>query len=235
MRVRLVSCVFALMATACMHDKVAPPDESPDVVVFEAGPQVAQCAPVAVTLQQSAARLSGAGVEVRRSSCGFIEDVFYPAVCGAGTGQILLHDIPAEALAAAEAAGFAPADSLGSWRRDACPQHLHAIEMAQQTTSCADIRNRVMHIQDVLVADRRMILLDQAGNCSDAGYRQILFGEDGNNELCSFMESIAGPQKSCPLPAFAMIFDTILANLNLPDLGLGYGYAVSQVYPGTDP
>src|SRR5690606_1411151 len=141
------------------------PDQTPgvgEVVVYEAGPHVAQCAPVAVTRWQSAAKLTSAGIDVRRSSCGFIEGIAYPAVCGAGTGQILLHDIPAESLAAAEAAGCASVETLNDWRRDSCPQYLHAIELAQQATSCADIRNRAIHIQEALRPDHRVVLLDQA-------------------------------------------------------------------------
>jgi hypothetical protein len=169
---------------------------------------------------------------VRRSSCGHIEGIFYPAVCGAGTGELLLHDIPVEHLSAATAAGFQSTDNLDEWRRDACPQFMHAMEMAQASTSCAEIRNRVLLIHDALHPDDRLVLLDQAGNCADAGYQQVLFGDAGNNVLCSNADSIAGPQKSCPVPAHAGMFDTILANLDKADLGLGSGHSVSQVYPG---
>jgi hypothetical protein len=233
MRMKPLLCLIALAAAGCMDEGELPPPMSPglgEVVVYEAGPHVAQCSPPAVTRAQSAAKLTSAGIDVRRSSCGHLEGVFFPAVCGAGTGEILLHDIPASSLAAAEAAGFGSTDSLNAWSRGTCPQYLHAIEVAQQTTSCAEVRNRVLLIQDGNHPDERVVLLDQAGMCSDAGYQQVLFGDAGDVVLCSMAETIAGPRKSCPVPSHAGMFDIILANLGRPDLGLGSGYYVSQVY-----
>lgn len=234
MRMRLLSCVLCLAAVACMDDGASPPP-SPgidEVVVFENGPHLAQCAPPAITRTQSAAKLTSAGIEVRSSSCGIREGVAYPTVCGAGTGEILLHEIPASSLPEAQAQGFARADDLDQgWRRTACPQYLHAIEVAQSSTACAQTRNRVLSIQNNLQPDERVILLDQAGTCSDAAYRQVLFGSAGDNVLCSNADSIAGPQKSCPVPSREAMFDTIVANLDRPDLGLGSGYTIGQVYP----
>lgn len=227
--------LLAIVATACSDDGDTPAvmPGAATATVFESGPHRAQCAPVAITRQQSAAKLTGAGVEVLASGCGIIENVFFPAVCGGGTPEIIVHDIPAEDLAAAEAAGFASTDSLQQWRRDRCPLHLHAIEVAQATTSCVETRNRVVLIQNGGDPDQRWVLLDQAGACADASYRQVLFGgEDGDKVLCSNAESIAGPQKSCAVGSHAAMFDTILANLAKPDLGLGAAYNVGQVYPG---
>jgi len=235
MRMRLMLGVSGLAAAACMGEGATSPPSEPgvdEVVVFEGGPHLAQCAPPAITRTQSAAKLTSAGVEVRSSSCGYMEGVVFPAVCGAGTGEILLHVIPASRLADARAKGFAPADELEhGWRRASCPQYLYAIEEAQASTSCAQTRNRVLFIQDNLRPDDRVILLDQAGTCSDAAYRQVLFGKDGDDVLCSNADSIAGPHKSCSAPSHAAMFDTILANLERPDLGLGSGYRVDQVYP----
>lgn len=233
MRATLMLCVIGITGAACMNDGSAPPTAPGihEAIVFEHGPHVAQCAPPAVTRVQSAAKLTSAGVEVRRSSCGVIEGVFFPAVCGAGTGEILVHDIPATGLAAAKAAGFTSVDELDDWRRVSCAPYLHAIEVAQGSTACVDIRNRVLQIQDGLNPDDRVVLLDQAGNCADAGYRQVLFGDGGDRVLCSISDSIAGPQKSCPVPSRAGMFDTILQNLAQPDLGLGSRFQVMQVYP----
>lgn len=226
--------VIGLTAMACSEDgALAPPPLGGEggAVVFEAGPHVAQCEMPAITPAQSAAKLTAVGVEVRLSSCGHRTGVMYPAVCGAGTGEIILHDIPAEQLEAAMAAGFGSVEDIGSWERSSCREYIHAIEVAQGTTSCADIRNRVMLIQQ-LAADRRIVLLDQAGNCADASYRQVLYGgKEGKTEHCSSADSIAGPQKSCPVVADAATFDIILANLDAPDLGLGSGFDVRQVYP----
>lgn len=239
MRLRLIFCALGLVAAGCLNDSESPPPlpGMGGAVVYEAGPHLQQCGPIAVTRTQSAAKLTSAGVEVLRSSCGIMEGVFFPTVCGAGTGEILLHDIPTEHLAAAESAGFQLADRLkdvGShtgWRRMSCPVHLHAIEVAQGTTTCAETRNRVIYIQSVTDYDQRVVLLDQAGVCSDASYRQVLFGGTGETVLCSNADSIAGPQKGCPVPSYADLFDTMLANLDKPDLGLGTAFTVGLVYP----
>ena len=177
------------------------------------------------------AESTAAGVEVLASQCGIIENLMFPAVCGAGTPQTIVHEIPRGSLAAAQAAGFASTDSLTQWRLDRCPVYLHAIEVAQETTSCVESRNRVVLIQSGGDPER-WVLLDQAGACADASYRQVLFGgQDGDEVLCSNAESIAGPQRDCAAKGHAAMFDTILANLDDEDLGLGAAYNIAQVYP----
>jgi hypothetical protein len=236
MRIAVMLSVPGLVLAGCGEEGTPPIAPGlGDIVVYEAGPHLAQCASVAITRTQSAAKLTSAGIDVRRSSCGYIEGMAWPAVCGAGTGEILLHDIPASSLEAARAAGFEAADRLEElgrdtgWRRERCPQYLHAIEQAQATTSCAEIRNRVFSIQNTAQPELRFSLLDQAGTCADAGYQQVLFGGDGDNVLCSNADSIAGPRKSCAAAAYTAMFDTILANLDQDDLGLGAGYHVGEL------
>lgn len=241
MRMTVMLSVLGVVLAGCAEEDIPPPlaPGVDEVVVYEAGPHLAQCASVEITRTQSAAKLTTAGIDVRRSSCGYIEGLAWPTVCGAGTGEILLHDIPASSLEAARAAGFEAADKLKElgrdtgWRREKCPQHLHAIEQAQATDSCAETRNGVFSIQSAAQPDLRFSLLDQAGLCADAGYRQVLYGEEGDNVLCSNADSIAGPRKSCAAPAYASMFDTILGNLDKEDLGLGAGYHVG-VHPIPD-
>lgn len=236
MRVKHLLCLLSFAVVACVDETEAPPPAVPGkaaAVVYEQGPHLAQCAAIAITRTQSAAKLAAAGIQVQRSSCGYIEEVFYPTVCGAGTPEILLHDIPVSSVATAEAAGFRSINTLNAWRRNTCPHSLYAIEQAQASTSCVDIRNRVISIQNALQPDERYTLLDQAGNCADASYKQVLYGgEAGEAVQCSNTDSIAGPRKSCPVPARAAMFDTILANLNQADLGLGSNYYVSGAHPG---
>jgi hypothetical protein len=221
------------MAAACTDETADPPPVGggqAEAVVFEPGPRLSQCGAIAITRTQSAAKLTAAGIEVRRSSCGH-DGMAHPTVCGAGTGELLLHDIPATSVAAAEAAGFGSVDRLPNWKRSSCPQYLHAIEVAQGSTNCAQFRNRVLYIQDAMRPDDLVALLDQAGMCADASYRQVLFGEEGDTVLCSNADSIVGPRKSCAVAGRRAMFDIILANLAAPDLGLGSGYYVGEVYP----
>ncbi len=88
---------------------------------------------------------------------------------------------------------------------------------------CADIHNRLFLIDDQLV------FWDIAGNCADASYSQILFGSTPDEILCRLNDSIAGPMKSCDDESYQEMFDTITANLDQPDLGLGEAHTVEAV------
>src|SRR5689334_22232323 len=110
MRVQIAACVLSAALVACSDDVQTSPAQAPGqtaevTVVYEAGPHVAQCAAPAVSLAQSTVKLTQAGIQALRSSCGGIAGVAYPAVCGAPTGEILVHNIPTASLAAAKAAG----------------------------------------------------------------------------------------------------------------------------------
>lgn len=230
MRVKLLFCVLGLAMVACIDEDDFHPARN-EIVVYESGPHLTACSVPALTLTQSAERLTGAGIDVRRSSCGHFAHA-QPALCGASTGEVLLHIVPAASIDAARIAGFGPADDLpGGWHPDSCPQYLHAIDVARESSSCAQLRNRVLHIRDATHQEQDVVLLDQSGFCADASYRQLLFGGTGDKQLCEYADSIAGPQKNCAAPARAEMFDTILANLDQADLGLGSGYYVRQVHP----
>ncbi len=90
-------------------------------------------------------------------------------------------------------------------------------------SSCADIRNRLFVIDDQLV------FADVAGNCADASYAEMLYGSTPDQVLCSSHDSIAGPMKNCQDLRYRAMFETITANLDKPDLGLGSGHTVQPV------
>lgn len=108
MRSLLVFCALGAALGACVNDVELPLDS---VTVYESA-QMRQCEQGGITPEQSAARLAAAGVPASRSSCGVLTGMAYPAVCGAGTGRILLHDIPPARKEAAEGLGFADVASL---------------------------------------------------------------------------------------------------------------------------
>ena len=238
MRILLATCVLAAGVVACSDDGTGaapgPGHPAGETLVFEAGPTVAQCAAPATTVAQSAAKLASAGIAVRHSGCGLRTGVAYPAVCGGDTAQIILHNIPEHSLPAARAVGFAPAEALvnelygTSWRRMSCQGSNPFFEFARQQSGCAQTTNRLFFISNPARFDVEMVLLDQAGPCADAAFRQILFGETVDDVLCSNAQSIAGPVKRCPVPDYAGVFDTMIANPDKPDLGLGQGYDVQQ-------
>ena len=76
-----------------------------DALVYE-GRQSLQCGTRGLTTQESAQKLVNGGIDVVLSNCGVITGVVYAAVCGAGTGEILIHEIRAVNLPDAEKRGF---------------------------------------------------------------------------------------------------------------------------------
>jgi hypothetical protein len=88
---------------------------------------------------------------------------------------------------------------------------------------CADVRNRLFLIDDQLV------FWDRAGNCADAAYGETLYGSTPDQVLCDSHDSIAGPMKNCADERYRDTFDTMTANLDKRDLGLGPGHTVQPV------
>lgn len=83
-----------------------------------------------------------------------------------------------------------------------------------RSASCADRQNRLYVIDD------RYVFWAVQGYCDDAGYANILYGVTPQQKLCASADSIAGPQYTCQ-PDLEVLFQTILDNLDRPDLGLG--------------
>jgi hypothetical protein len=104
----------------------------------------------------------------------------------------------------------------------------HAVDLAPfkdmaKNGSCADIRNRLFVIDD------RLVFWDMAGKCADASYSETLYGSTPDQVLCSLHDSIAGPMNDCQDEEYRAMFDTITANLDKPDLGLGPDHTVQPV------
>lgn len=114
------------------------------------------------------------------------------------------------------------ATSCQAGRPTLAPEWAPFVEMAREA-GCADIRNRLF------VIDQSLVLADHVGNCADASYSQTLFGKTVGEVLCVNHDSIAGPMKNCTDPSYAALFDTILAHLDEPDLGLGSAHTVQQL------
>jgi len=90
-----------------------------DTLVFESRQSV-QCGSRGLTPQQSAMKLTQGGVDVMESACGAMTGVAFPAVCGAATGDLILHEIRTVNLTDARQLGFesvavlqGPADGTG--------------------------------------------------------------------------------------------------------------------------
>jgi hypothetical protein len=96
------------------------------------------------------------------------------------------------------------------------------IEMAR-TAHCSETKNRLF------VIDGKQVFWDHAGRCADASYEQVLFGSRPEARLCAHGDTIAGPKTSCQDESARALFDTIVKNADLPDLGLGSGHKVEQL------
>ena len=86
---------------------IGPPGQirAGDMWVYE-GRQSVQCGSRGLTTQESAQKLINGGIDVVRSACGVMTGVAFPALCGSGTGEILLHEIRSVNLVDAEQRGF---------------------------------------------------------------------------------------------------------------------------------
>jgi len=98
------------------------------------------------------------------------------------------------------------------------------IEIAENETSCSDIRNELYLIDD------NMIFWVVEGSCSDASYSYTLFGDDTKKVLCKISDSIAGPQETCNDEKYQEIFDIMKNNISEYNFGLDNSYNVTKFF-----
>jgi len=112
----------------------------------------------------------------------------------------------------------------GGSPREASPEvDLSPFRDLARSSDCTDIKNRLFLIDDTLV------LWDRQGQCPDASYLVRLSNGTTESVLCELHDSIAGPLKECPDEQYSALFETIIANLDEPDLGLGPGHTITPV------
>ncbi len=96
------------------------------------------------------------------------------------------------------------------------------IQMAKESP-CHQIKNRLF------VIDNKVIFWDRAGRCPDNAHEQTLFGNSPDTILATSYDSIAGPRKTVNDEKYRVMYDTILENLDQPDLGLGKKHQVKAL------
>lgn len=150
------------------------------------------------------------------------------------THSFVKPSMAAAAVAAMLAAALAGCGGGNSGRADqlagiavgepngALPIAADFIAKAQQA-SCADTRNRLFMI------DKTMVFWDRAGSCVDNAYARTLYGATPQALLCALTDSVAGPSVTCGDARSRALFDTIVANLDRADLGLGAGHQVEAL------
>lgn len=151
--------------------------------------------------------------------CLPVMGALFLAACGGGGGA-------ATQIAASGAQGIAIGEPPPNG-----PVKEEFIKMARGETACADRANRLY------IIDGRQVLWQVAGNCGDASYQNVLFGLTPKDQQCSNADSIAGPRTVCADASQRPLFDTIIQNLDKPDLGLGAAHKVEYVpfLPGEGP
>jgi len=107
---RFLSVIMLMFALLMGCEKSEPTDES--MMIYESR-NVLQCEPGSgLSPAASAAKLSDTNVRVFNTYCGYKTGVMFPAACGMGTPDILIHTISESDLRAAEQMGFSPIDAL---------------------------------------------------------------------------------------------------------------------------
>jgi hypothetical protein len=93
-----------------------------------------------------------------------------------------------------------------------------------RNADCADTRNRLFLI------DQRLVFWTRESSCSDAAFGHTLYRRTISNVICDLHDSIAGPMGDCHgSGSDTALFDTMLKNLDEPDLGLGAAHSVEPV------
>jgi hypothetical protein len=98
-----------------------------------------------------------------------------------------------------------------------------------EDADCAGDVNRIYRIDGAQVLWYREDL-----GCADAAYAITLYGASPDDELCSSHQTIGGPVTQCADPGARADFETMIDNLDDPDLGLGERHTVELVWDAGD-
>jgi hypothetical protein len=108
-----------------------------------------------------------------------------------------------------------------SGSRNESPIDLEQFIKQARDAGCGNMKN-VLY-----VIDNEFVLWDREGNCPDNAYSQTLYGRSVDQVLCTHFDTIAGPKTVYYYEKYREFFDTLLQNLDKPDLGLGPGHVVA--------
>ena len=103
-----LSLMAFLLVASCSTEsnKNDTPPQRPEItVVFESKGAV-QCAGEGVTVSDSAQKLINSGIDVIESHCACHNLTDVMSVCGAGSNEIIIHNIPAQSSVDALELGF---------------------------------------------------------------------------------------------------------------------------------
>lgn len=151
-------------------------------------------------------------MKVLGSIAGALACAWLMVSCGGGVETPAMHDQQAS-----------PGVVVGEPAPGTTPVSTELFARAARAEACAGLRNRLFLI------DGKRVFWDRAGNCADNSYAQRLYGATPDALLCSAADSIAGPRVACSDESARVMFDTIRANLDRADLGLGRDHKVEPL------
>lgn len=110
LKVVILISLIPVFAGCNESDNESPPSVFKDaqidkVVVFESKGSI-QCESNGQSREESARKLIEIGIDVIESKCAYDDSMSVTTVCGAGTNEIIVHEIPAQSLIDAEKIGF---------------------------------------------------------------------------------------------------------------------------------
>jgi len=112
---RFYSAIMLMLVFIIGCERAATTSES--VMVYESR-NALQCEPTSgISPADSAAKLSDAGIDMVDTYCGYKTGVMYPAACGMGTPDILIHRIAETDLSVALQTGFSLVDELTNYEQ----------------------------------------------------------------------------------------------------------------------
>ena len=83
----------------------------------------------------------------------------------------------------------------------------------------SEVKDGMYPAQKIFIIDNSLIFVRRDGLTPDSGYSHLLF-DMNRKKICSYTDSIKGPQLECADPSKAELFTTIVHNLNEQKLGL---------------
>ncbi|CAA0118180.1 Uncharacterised protein [BD1-7 clade bacterium] len=112
-RLKLITVLCSLFILGCNSDK-SESDEvlEPTFVSVFASKESIQCESSGLSKEDSANQLIDVGIDVTNSGCAYNNSINVLAVCGTGTSEIIVHNIPEQSLKDAEGLGFISTESI---------------------------------------------------------------------------------------------------------------------------
>lgn len=126
---------------------------------------------------------------------------------------------PKDACAASNITEYA----LGNCIYKETDSDLEIFKAQARSANCSDWKNRLFLI------DNELVFWEVAGNCPDGGYGLTLYDKKSHQILCSEHDSISGPRRTINNDKYRHLFESIIQNLENPNLGLSSDHKVEEV------